>query len=94
MHSSSLNVCVPTPHRPQNSYDEILKPLKASLLVQGLGPHLLMQGVSLIPGQGAEVLYASQPIKTKHKKQRWYCNKFGGDFKDGSHQEKKKKKTP
>ena len=37
-------------------------------------------GVGSIPGQGAEIPYASQP-KSQNMKQKQYCNKFNKDLK-------------
>ena len=52
------------------------------------------EGESSIPGQGAKILYASQP-KNQNIKQKQYCNKFNKDFKNGLHQKNlKKKKDP
>ena len=42
------------------------------------------EGESSIPGQGAKILYASQP-KNQNIKQKQYCNKFNKDFKNGPH---------
>ena len=46
-------------------------------------------GMDLIPGWGAKIPHASQPKKKKKNqniKQKWYCNKFNQDFKNGPHQ--------
>ena len=43
-----------------------------------------------IPGRGAKIPHASRP-KNQNLKQKQYCNKFNKDFKNGPHQEKKKK---
>ena len=40
----------------------------------------------LIPGQGARIPHASWPKKPQNIKQKWYCNKFNKDFKNGPHQ--------
>ena len=45
-------------------------------------------GEGSIPGQGAKIPQASQPI-TQSIKQKQYCNKFKKDFKNGPHQKKK-----
>jgi len=45
-----------------------------------------------IPGWGAKIPHASQPIKSKHKKQKQYCHKFNKDLKNGPHQKKILKK--
>ena len=45
-----------------------------------------------IPGRGAKIPHASRP-KNQNLKQKQYCNKFNKDFKNGPHQEKKKKST-
>ena len=42
------------------------------------------------PGQGAQILYASQP-KNQNVKQKQYCNKFNKDFKKWSTSKEKKK---
>ena len=47
-------------------------------------------GVGSIPGRGAKILSAK---KTKHIKQKRYCNKFNKDFKNGPHQKKSLKKS-
>ena len=46
-------------------------------------------GVGSIPGWEAKIPHASQP-KKQIIKQEQYCNKFNKDFKNGSHQKKKK----
>ena len=45
-------------------------------------------GTGLIPGQGAKISYALQPISQniKKKKKKQYCNKFNKDFKNGPYQ--------
>ena len=43
------------------------------------------EGMCLIPGQEAKIPYASWPKKSKHKKQKQYCNKFNKEFKNGPH---------
>ena len=48
------------------------------------------RGVDSSPGQGFKVSQASQPKKTKHKKQEQCCNKLNKDFKSGSHLKKKR----
>ena len=39
-------------------------------------------GVGSIPGQGAKIPHASWP-RNQNIKQKWYCNKFNKDFKNG-----------
>ena len=41
--------------------------------------------MSLIPGSGANILYALWP-ENQNIKQKQYCNKFNEDFKNGPHQ--------
>ena len=43
-----------------------------------------------IPGERAKIPHALQP-KNQNTLQKQYCNKFNKDFKNGSHQKKKKK---
>ena len=51
-------------------------------------------GAGSIPGQGAGIPHASQPIN-QNIKQKQYCNKFNKDFKNGPHQKiLKTKKRP
>ena len=42
-----------------------------------------------IPGQGAKILHASQPVN-QNIKQKQYSKKFNKDFKNGPHPKKKK----
>ena len=42
------------------------------------------EGASLVPGQEAEILYASWP-KCQIIKQKQYCNTFDKDLKNGPH---------
>ena len=52
-------------------------------------------GKGSIPDQGAKIQHASQPKHQNIKqqiKQKHYCNRFSEDFKDGPHQNKKRKK--
>ena len=46
----------------------------------------MKRGVAWIPGQAAEIPHALQAKKSKHRKQKQYCNKFSKDLKE----EKKK----
>ena len=48
-------------------------------------------GPGSIPGWGAKIPHALWP-KNHNMKQNQYCNKFNKDFKNGPHQETKKKK--
>ena len=41
--------------------------------------------VGSIPGLGAKISHASGP-KNQNIKQKWYCNKFNKDFKNGPYQ--------
>ena len=41
-------------------------------------------GVGSIPGRGAKIPHVLVP-KNQKIKQKKYCNKFGKDFKNGSH---------
>ena len=46
-------------------------------------------GTCSIPGWGAKIPYALQP-ESQNTKQKQHCNKFNKDFKNYSHQKKKK----
>ena len=51
-------------------------------------------GVGSIPGQGAKLTHALRQKKKKKKKktpQKWYCNKFYKDFKNGPHKKNLKR---
>ena len=48
------------------------------------------RGVGWIPGQGAKILHAFWPKKSKHKTE--YHNKLNKDFKNDPHQKSLKKK--
>ena len=45
------------------------------------------ESVGLIPGEGAEIPYASRP-KTQNIKEKQYRNKFNKDFENGPHKKK------
>ena len=52
-----------------------------------------------VPSQETTIPHASWPKKSKHKKQKQYCNKFNKEFKNGLHEkslkrEKEKKRNP
>ena len=46
-----------------------------------------------IPGQGAKILHASQPVN-QNIKQKQYSKKFNKDFKNGPHPKKKTLEKP
>ena len=47
-------------------------------MIQWLIPHLPVQGVGSVAGQGAKIPHASWP-KKQNIKQNQYCNKFNKD---------------
>ena len=50
------------------------------------------EGAGSNPGWGAKIPHASWP-KNQNIKQKYYCNKFNKDFKNGPHQKKNLKKN-
>ena len=50
----------------------------------------MQEGTGWIPGQGAKIPYALQPINqnTKKKKKKQYCNKFNKDLKNGQYKKR------
>ena len=60
------------------------------MAVQWLRLHIPVQGVGLIPGQGAKIPCALWP-KNQNGKQKPYCNKSNKDYENGPYQKESKK---